>query len=73
MVVYLEVWYAGFRSAKLSTGIGKFMFIVYILTFFCFFISDSSSQGAYPPNAVQDNELAAEVCLRVHNTDMPFS
>ena len=60
-----------------KTGIGKFIFIVYILSFFCLFISDSgaqlSSQGAYPPNAVQDDELAAEVCLRVLNTDLPFS
>ena len=52
---------------------------VYCLYFilFCLFTSNSSaqlsSQGAYPPNAVQDDEPAAGVCLRVLSADMRFS
>ena len=78
MVVYLEVWYAGFRSAKLSKLELESLYL--LLLFYPFFVclfQDSgaqlSSQGAYPPNAVQDDELAAEVCLRVLNADLPFS
>ena len=78
MVVYLEVWYAGFRSAKLSKLELESLYL--LLIFYPFFVclfQDSgaqlSSQGTYPPNAVQDDELAAEVCLRVLNADLPFN
>ena len=53
------------------------MFIAYILSsFVCLLqtqVHSLESQGAYPPNAVQDDEPAAGVCLRVLSADMRFS